>query len=137
VKFTLLTPRFQSQVFLTFSTLALVLAVIGIYGVLAYSVTQRRREFGVRVALGATPGDVMRIVLGRTGLLMIPGLVLGIGGALAATRVLKQFLFQIEPTDPATFVGVALLLGTVALLASYWPARRASQVDPLVALRSD
>jgi ABC-type antimicrobial peptide transport system permease subunit len=113
----------------------LLLAGIGIYGVVAYSVAERTHEIGIRVALGAARGDVMRMVLRRVGALVIPGVVIGVAGALATTRVLATLLFEIKPNDPATFAGVAALLVVVAIVAGLVPARRASRVDPLVALR--
>lgn len=132
---TTLTPRFQSRILLTFSLIALALAVIGIYGVLAYGVTQRLKEIGVRIALGAAPGEVTAMVLRRTLVLAIPGVALGIGASLGLTRLLATFLFQVTPTDPATFAFVALLLFCVALAAAFVPARRAARVDPMIALR--
>jgi putative ABC transport system permease protein len=137
IRLTMLTPRFQARVLAAFSALALVLAVVGIYGVLAYGVTQRLREIGVRVALGASPRAVRRMVLGRTAALAIPGLAIGVAGSLALTRVLSRFLFQITPTDPATFAGVGSLLVAVASAAAYLPAKRASEVDPIVVLRGE
>jgi putative ABC transport system permease protein len=128
-------PRFQARLLGAFSILALILAAVGIYGVLAYSVTQRTHEIGIRMALGAERRDVLALVLGRTLLLAGVGVALGTAGALAATRVLARFLYEIKPTDPATFVTVAALLTCVALLAGSIPARRATKVDPMVALR--
>ena len=128
-------PRFQARLLGAFSILALILAAVGIYGVLAYSVTQRTHEIGIRMALGAERRNVLSLVLGRTLLLAIAGIALGTAGALAATRVLARFLYEIKPTDPATFTGVATLLACVALLAGWIPARRATKVDPMVALR--
>ncbi len=127
--------RFYSQMLGAFSTLALVLAAVGIYGVLSYFVGLRTREIGIRMALGATPADVTRLVL-RHGLVLTGiGLGAGIGASLALTRLIARFLFGVTPTDPLTFTLVALLLGAVALLASYLPARKAARVDPLVAVR--
>jgi predicted permease len=137
IQLSMLTPRFQSRVLLVFSSLALALAVVGIYGVLAYGVTQRLREIGVRVALGADPRGVRTMILGRTAALALPGLAIGVAGSLALTRVLSRFLFQITPTDPPTFIGVGLLLAGVAFAAAYLPAKRASEVDPIVVLRGD
>ena len=115
---------------------ALLLAGIGIYGVVAYSVAERTHEIGTRVALGADRGKVVRMVLRRVALLVVPGVALGIAGALAVTRVLASLLFGVEPNDPGTLAGVAALLVSVALIAAVIPARRASRVDPLVALRA-
>ena len=135
IQTSMLTPRFQSRVLLTFSSLALLLAIVGIYGVLAYGVAQRTREIGVRVALGASPRSVRAMVLRRTAALAIPGLAIGVAGSLALTRVLSRFLFQITPTDPPTFVGVGVLIAAIAFAAAYLPAKRASEVDPISVLR--
>jgi len=128
-------PRFQARLLAAFSLLALILSAVGIYGVLAYSVTQRTHEIGIRMALGAESADVLRMVLRRTLILAAAGIALGTAGALALTRVLSKFLFEVKPTDPATFIAVAALLAGVALLAGAIPARRAADVDPMVALR--
>ncbi len=128
-------PLFQARLIGAFSIVALVLAAIGIYGVVAYSVAERTREIGIRVALGAGRGAVVGMVLRRLLVLLVPGVVLGVVGALATTRVLSSLLFDIRPNDPATFVSVAVLLAAVAIVAGMMPARRASRVDPLVALR--
>jgi putative ABC transport system permease protein len=130
-------PLFQTRLLVAFSVVALALAAIGIYGVLAYSVTERTHEIGIRMALGAESGDVMRMVLRRTLVLAATGVTLGIAGALAVTRVLEKFLFEVKPHDGATLVVVASVMAAVALLASWIPARRATRVDPLVALRYD
>jgi putative ABC transport system permease protein len=115
----------------------LLLASVGLYGVLAFSVAQRTREIGIRMALGAQAGDVLRLVL-RQGLgLSLVGVAVGIAASLAGTRVLRGLLYGVAPTDPATFAAVALLLVTVALVACLIPARRALRVDPVVALRHD
>ena len=128
-------PGFQARLLGAFSILALMLAVIGIYGVLAYSVTQRTHEIGIRMALGAERTDVLAMVLRRTLVLAAAGVALGTAGALAVTRVLEKFLFEVKPNDPATFAAVAGLLALVALAAGLAPARRATKVDPMVALR--
>ena len=119
----------------TFAALAFVLAAVGIYGIVSYSVAQRTREIGIRMALGAKQSDVLRLVLVEGLRLTMLGVVLGIAGALASTRVLTNLLFEVKPTDPMTFIGLSFLVAVVALLASYIPARRATKVDPLVALR--
>jgi putative ABC transport system permease protein len=128
-------PRFQARLLGAFSLLALVLATLGIYGVLAYSVAQRTREIGIRMALGAETGDVIGMVLRRTAALAGAGILLGAGGALALTRVLARFLFEVKPTDPATFLTVAFGLAAVAMAAGFIPARRATRIDPAVSLR--
>ncbi len=120
-----------------FALLALVIAVIGVYSVMAYSVTRRTHELGIRIALGARVRDVLRMVLAEGLCMALAGIVIGCAGALALTRVVSSFLFGITPTDPATFVSVCLLLLAAACLASYIPARRATRVDPLVALRHE
>lgn len=129
--------RFSIQLMTVFAALAAVLAAIGIYGVLAYLVDQRRRELGIRVALGARPGDVLGLVLQQGSLPVGIGLIIGIGGALALTRVLKSLLFEVSATDPLIFASVSLGLIAVALVAMSVPARRATQVDPLEALRHE
>jgi putative ABC transport system permease protein len=118
-----------------FGVLALVLAAVGLYGVASYSVSQRRREIGIRVALGAQPGEILRLVVGQGTKLALLGLVIGTIGALALTRLVASLLYGIGAHDPLTFVAVAGLLLLVAVAASYIPARRAMGVDPVVALR--
>ena len=119
----------------SFAGVAVLLAVIGIYGVIAYSVAQRTHEVGIRRALGAQHGDILRLVVGQGFGLAAAGVVLGLGGAFALTRVMKDQLFGVSATDPATFAGIALLFILVALVASYIPARRAARIDPMAALR--
>lgn len=128
-------PKFLAQLMGGYAALALLLAAVGIYGVMSYNVAQRTHEFGVRLALGARPRDVLRMVLRRGLLLTGIGLVMGIAGALALGRVVQSLLFNTSASDPVTLAAVAVLLALVALLASYLPARRATRVDPLVALR--
>jgi putative ABC transport system permease protein len=108
---------------------------VGTYGVIAYNVAQRRREIGVRVALGARTADVMRLVLGQSLVLVCAALVLGTGAAAAVTQVLQGFLYEVRPTDASSFASAALLLGLAALAASYVPARRAARLDPVAAMR--
>jgi putative ABC transport system permease protein len=131
------TPRFLAQLMAGYAALALLLAAVGLYGVTSYSVTQRTREIGLRMALGAETADVLRIVLRRALLLAGIGLAIGMAGALALGRVVQSLLFATSPADAVTLVGVALLLLAVAGLASYLPARRATRVDPTVALHYD
>jgi len=128
-------PRFRTVILATFSILALAMASIGIYGVMNYVVLQRTREFGIRLSIGATRRDVLRLVLGRAALLIGAGTALGLGGAVAIVRLIANLLFGTAPLDPVTFVAVPLVLAGVALLASYIPARRATRVHPMVALR--
>jgi predicted permease len=129
--------RFTMLLLATFAAVALTLGAVGIYGVVAYAVTRRTREIGVRMALGARATDVLGMVLREGGVLAGAGVTLGIVGALAASRVLSGFLFGVTPSDPAVFVAVPALLGFVALGACLIPARRASRVDPVEALRSE
>src|SRR5262249_5405529 len=120
-----------------FGALALALASMGLYGVMAYAVGARTHEVGVRIALGARGADVLRLVL-RQGLrLVIIGASFGLAISVAATRVLRAALYGLSPTDPAAFIAITLLLGIVAMLACYIPARRATKVDPMVALRHE
>jgi ABC-type antimicrobial peptide transport system permease subunit len=118
-----------------FGALALVVACVGLYGVLAYSVEQRRRELGIRLALGAEPRSVQRLVLGEGLRLTTLGIAGGMVGGIAVTRVLETLLYEVSPNDPAVLVGVAALLLTIAAAACYLPARRATRVDPAIVLR--
>jgi predicted permease len=128
-------PRFLALLLATFSGIALFLAAIGIYGVMSYSVAQRTQEIGVRMALGARPFHVLRLVLGQSLGMLLIGAGIGLAGALALTRLMRTLLFEITATDPVTYVSVIGLLTVVALFACYIPARRAAKVDPLIALR--
>jgi putative ABC transport system permease protein len=118
-----------------FGAIAAILAAIGIYGVIAYSVAERTREIGIRMALGAGTGVIFKIVMLRAVILFAIGLVVGLAGSIGLTRYLKSALYEVTATDPTTFIAVSLLLGVVALLASVIPTRRAITVDPTVALR--
>jgi putative ABC transport system permease protein len=133
----LLSERLGSFMLGSFSLIALILAALGIYGVMANAVSQRTNEIGIRMALGAQIRDVLRLVLGRGMVLTGLGLGLGLAGALAFTRVLKSFLHGISPTDPWTFAVIAFFLAAVSALACYLPARRAAKIDPMVALRCE
>lgn len=121
----------------TFAAVAIVLAMTGIYGVMSYLVTQRTREIGIRMALGAGHGRVIALVLGQAAAVTLIGIGVGLGGAAALTRYLDQLLFGLSALDPATFIGVSVLFATVATLAAFVPARRAARVDPSVTLRFD
>jgi predicted permease len=129
--------RFSAVLLAVFASIALVLAAVGIYGVMSYAVTARTRELGIRIALGADAATVLALVLRRGLALTLSGLGAGVVAALAATRALKSLLYEVQPSDPATYAMLVAVLGAVALLASYLPARRATRVDPLVALRTE
>jgi putative ABC transport system permease protein len=128
---------YLASIYTAFAVFALILAVIGLYGIVSQSVTERTREFGVRIALGAEPGRLSRTVLRGSAWLGVTGAAIGLGGAAIATRVLQQMLFGTDPLDPIVLGGVAALLIATTVAASYWPARRATKVDPLTALRAD
>ena len=127
--------RFQAALLSTFAALALGLAIVGAYGVLSYAVTERTREIGVRMALGAGRADVLQMVIGRAAKLTVAGIVVGLLASMGMTRVMASMLYGVAPTDPFTHVAVSLLLIVVALVAASIPARRAARVDPIVALR--
>jgi putative ABC transport system permease protein len=127
--------RFSMFLFGIFAAIALTLAVVGLYGVMSYAVAQRTHEIGLRMALGAQRGDILKMIVGQGMLIIAVGLAVGLLGALALTRVMSSLLYEVSATDPLTYAGIALLLASVALLASYLPARRATKVDPMVALR--
>jgi putative ABC transport system permease protein len=128
-------PRFMLLLIGIFAGVALVLAAVGIYGVISYSVSQRSHEIGVRMALGAQQSDVMKLIIKQGVILVLIGATIGVGAALALTRVMGSLLFGVSATDPLTFALISLLLGGVALLACYIPAKRAIRVDPMIALR--
>jgi len=130
-------PRFRTLLLGIFAALAVSLAMAGVYGVMAYVVSQRTNEIGLRMALGASTGDVLSLVLRQAMALAGIGLVLGLAGAAAASRLLTSMLFEVKPGDPATYATVVVLIGAIALAASYIPARRAARVDPLLALRQE
>ena len=129
--------RFSMALLLTFSAVALLLAAVGIYGVMACSVSQRSHELGVRMALGAQAAEIFRLVLRQSAMLAASGVLLGLIGALAATRLLGALLFRVSAFDPATYVAVSAVLVATTMLAGYLPARRATRVDPIAALRCE
>ncbi len=127
--------RFSMLLFAIFASVALILTAVGLYGVIAYSVTQRTREIGIRMALGAQSSDVLKLVIGQAMVLVFAGAVAGLGAALALTRTMRSLLFGVSGTDPVTFSVILLLLALVALVAAWMPARRAATVDPLISLK--
>ncbi|HET6169116.1 MAG: ABC transporter permease [Candidatus Acidiferrales bacterium] len=131
----LATQRFNMLLLGLFAVLALILAAVGIYGLISYGISQRTHEIGIRIALGAQRGAVLRMVMGEGAKLVFSGIAIGSAGAFALTRLMASLLFEVKPTDPSTFAGVAILLAIVALAACYIPARRAMRIDPMVALR--
>jgi putative ABC transport system permease protein len=129
--------RVLGGLFGAFALVALVLAASGLYAVVSYATAQRVKEIGVRVALGALPGDISRMMLRQTAFLVAIGVVLGLAGGRALAAGASTLLFRVSPSDPATYAGVAATLAAVALLASYVPVRRATSIDPVTALRLD
>ena len=129
--------RFNAMLLTTFAAVALILATVGMYGVMAYSVSQRTQEIGIRLALGARTSDVIKLVVGNGLVLVLSGIAIGLAGALALTRVMTSLLYGVSATDPVIFAGVSLALVALTLLASYMPARRATKVDPMIALRCE
>ena len=130
-------PRFRTTLIALFAAIALILAAIGIFGVISYSVQCRTNEIGIRVAMGASAHAILKMVLRETMLLAVSGLAVGLPVAFASSRVLGHLLFGVSPSDPVTLIVVSLTLAAVAVAAGYLPARRATQVDPLIALRHD
>jgi putative ABC transport system permease protein len=130
-------PRFRAALFGLFAALAVLLAMAGVYGVMAYAVEQRSREIGVRMALGADKASVLRLILGQGLVLAVVGLALGLAGAVAATRLLETVLFEVRPIDIPVYVGVVGLIATVTVLAGYLPAWRAAVLNPVDALKAE
>ena len=127
--------RLNAILFGTFSVAALLLCVVGTYGVVSYGVARRTHEVGIRVALGAARGQVLAMIVGQAMVPVVGGLIAGLAGAFAATRLLRSLLFQVTPTDPATFAAVTAMVLAAAIAAAYVPARKATRVDPTTALR--
>lgn len=127
--------RFNMLLLAAFAILALLLAAVGIYGVMSYAVNQYKHEIGIRMALGAQAAGVVRMVLRQGMTLALAGILIGVAAAFALTRVMKSLLFEIQPTDPLTFSAVSILLAAIAFAATYIPARRATRIDPIEALR--
>ncbi|MEK6284246.1 MAG: FtsX-like permease family protein [Acidobacteriota bacterium] len=129
--------RFSMLLLGVFAVIASILAAIGIYGVMAYSVNERTHEIGIRLALGAQPGGVLKLVIRQALVLTSLGIAIGLTGAVSMTRIMSSLLYGVAATDTLTFVATPLLLGSIALLASYVPARRAASVDPMAALKCE
>ena len=130
-------PRFNLVLLASFALVGLLLAAIGIYGVISYSVGQRTQEIGLRMALGALPRDIRRGVVGEAMLLSGAGLAIGVAGSLLLTRVMTSMLFEVSPSDPVSFMTTVVILAGTSLVAAWVPARRAMRVDPMIALRAD
>ena len=137
VRLSVALPRFRMLLLALFAIAATLIATCGIYGLMAYAVTQRRREIGVRMALGAERRDVLRLVLSRALRIVAAGVIVGLVGAFGVTRVLQTFLFGVTPTDPIAFTIVTLLLVAIGMTAAWLPARRATRIDPVAALRAE
>jgi ABC-type antimicrobial peptide transport system permease subunit len=127
--------RYPSYLIGSFAVLAMILAMVGLYGLISFSVSQRTREIGIRLALGAGRSQVLRMVMAQGTRLVLVGIVIGVGAGLGLTQLMKNLLFGVSPNDPATFVAVAIVLTAVAVVACWLPARRATDVDPIEALR--
>jgi len=130
-------PRFQAWLLVLFAAIGMALAAFGLYGLVSFLVAQREREFGVRVALGAMQGDILKLVLGDAIRWILAGLVCGLAGAAAAARALQSLLFHVAPADPTVYAVAAVMLACVAMAAAFFPSRRAARVDPAIALRQD
>ena len=130
-------PRFEMLLLGVFAVIALVLAAVGIYGVISYSVSRRTREIGIRIALGASRTDVLRMVVRQAIVQALAGAAVGLAGALLVSRLMARMLYGVQPTDPITFGGVAIILVLAALFASCVPARRATRIEPMIALRNE
>ena len=130
-------PRLNMMLLVVFAGVAIVLTAVGIYGVMAYSVAQRTQEIGIRMALGAQRFDVLRLIVGQGARLVVLAMVLGVAAALAATKLIASLLFGVAATDLPTLISVAFLLALIALAACWLPARRASGIDPITALRTE
>jgi ABC-type antimicrobial peptide transport system permease subunit len=128
-------PRFTTSLLAALALSALILAIVGIYGAIAYSVAERTQEMGIRIALGAGRANILRLVLRRGMMLAATGIAIGVAASFALTRLLQSLLYRVSATDPVTFTAVAALFASVALAASYIPARRATRVDPISTLR--
>ena len=134
---TIATRKFNATLLGLFAALALALAATGVYGVLQYSVIQRKREMGIRIAIGATSSDMIRLIVGQAMGLAVVGVAIGLAGAFALTRVIRALLFNTDPLDGITFAASAVVLLAIAVLSSYLPARRALRIDPTIAMRSE
>jgi putative ABC transport system permease protein len=130
-------PRFEMLLLAVFGAVALLLAAIGIYGVMNYSVSRRTREIGIRMSLGANHADVLRMILRQAILQALAGTIVGVTGALLLSKLMAGMLFAVQPTDPLTFGAVTVVLSLAALLATFIPARKAIQIEPVVALRNE